>query len=213
MAKLDWNNIDKKLTDDLNTILAEYIPGLMRSFELRTIIYNYMVNNFTYLEDGKKPSSEMKNTVFEHVGSFHNLARYYKLLLEKVNIPAYYVTYLGKDNKVYGFNLIYDEDNNTFVFDDVTLGILNKDNESYFNYDINKAHKYNQGVVKDKDNCYMHLIDEEFVYVFLFKKEKPKTDIIKKLIKNRNKAKKYLNNNKIEFERSFEDTEKRKGSR
>ena len=211
MAKLEWNNIDEKLSQDLENILAEYIP--MDNLEKREIIYNYIVDNFKYEEAGKKPSSELVKTVFEHTGSFHDLAMYYKLLLEKANIPAYYVTYLGEDKKIYGFNLIYNEDNKTFSFDDVTLGIINKDKHNYFNYDITKAHQFKQGIVKDKNNCYMNLIEEEYFHLYLFKKLKPKTDIVKLLIKKREKAKKYLNNNKIELELVFEDNEKRKGSR
>ena len=214
MAKLDWNNIDKKLTKDYETILADYIPrDCFTKADFRKIIYSYMVNNFQYRADTNKPAKELNDMIFDHVGSIQNLARYYKLLLEKADIPAYYVTFKGEDGKVFAFNLVFDEDNNTFSFDDVTFGILNKDINSYFDFDINKAHEYHQGIVKDIDSCYMELIPEEFVYVYLFKKEKPKTDIIKRLIKNRENAKKYINDNKVEIECHFDDTEKRKGSR
>ena len=192
MTLLNRTEVRKKIKRDLREIFEEYVPETMSNFDKRKVVYDYMVNNFeynTYLydtiiyrmkhKDGTyRPhrATELADTVFNHRGISHSLAQYYKLALEDLGIPTYYVTYMGKDGIIRGLNLVYDKNNSKypFSFDDVALGIINKDSTKYFNYDLKKANYFDQGTERINGSLFWHIADETYINIYLHEVGRPR---------------------------------------
>ena len=242
MGLINRDELKSKTEADLKKIFSEYIVDTLSNYEKRKIIYNYVVNNFKYdnylfekykyifennIRNGKHFASEVEDTMRNHKGISHNLSIYYKFLLEAAGIPAYYVTYHDENDFIYGLNLVYDGElpdpnakrflfNNVsyddFSFDDVTLGIKNKNSKDFFAYDIRKAEKYGQGTVHIKSGYFWNIIDEPYFYIYIFenKRPKPKTKIVEYLISLRSNADTFLNNNRIAHDYQSNDKNKTK---
>ena len=225
-----WGIVRDKVKTDIENIFKGVDVNSLSFINKRKMIYDYMVNNFTidtYLADSIKyarstgvrnfyhHANELKRTAFDHQGLSFGLSVYYKFLLEEVGIGSYYVSY-KKDNDKFGLNLIFqeknkndiifdDEDNDQYYFDDVYLGILNKNTEKYFNYNIDTANKYGQGVDYLNNSMHWFITDESYICRCLFEVKKSFSKINTSLKTNSNNAMNYLNHYKNYYDAFIPD--------
>lgn len=215
-----WGIIHNKVKDDIALIFKNTDIDSLSFNNKRKMIYDYVVNNFnidTYLEDSIKyakkigargfikNADELKKTAFDHLGLSFGISLYYKLLLEEVGIPSYQVSYKYEDEK-YLLNLIlndnnnkeiiFDDDVNEYCFDDVFSAIKYRQNDKYFNYNLDTANKYGQGVEYLNDSMCWYIIDERYLCRCLYEVKKSFSKVNNKLISNFNNATTFLNHNK-----------------
>lgn len=89
----------------------------------------------------------------------------YKLLLEKIGIYSICINCMIKyEDEFIGhqLNLVYNEESNTFSFDDVTFGIIKQTNE-YFDYDSPEELEELQGLKPIYKNIKWLILDEELI--------------------------------------------------
>ena len=104
------------------------------------------VDNMNY-EKGRNPYLELESVINNHVGICNGISQYYKLLLEINGIYSVCVICDNMTPRNHQINLVYDDENKTYSFDDVTSAIIDKEKkESCFDYDIEMAKELNQGI-------------------------------------------------------------------
>ena len=156
-----WNELSKKqidnmLNETIKLIFFNYDIAKMTKYEKRKRIYEYLVCKKKYNEEyfsnilknyiEKDPKKRFSRNLMEEFleplisdkGICNGFSQIYKLLLEKVGIYSICINCMIKHNNQFvghQLNLVYDEETNTFSFDDVTFGIIKQDKEEYFDYD------------------------------------------------------------------------------
>ena len=84
--------------------------------------------------------------MYDKNGICNSISQYYKLLLEEVGIYSLCVICDDTTDVNHQLNLVYDEDNDTYSFDDITSVIVKKgDANQYFDYNLENANSYGQG--------------------------------------------------------------------
>ena len=244
MAVSLWERLHEKIKNDINNIFAKYDLNKLSDMEKRRIIYNYLINNLEYDKDlffkiaasklglteryKRNVPQELYDTAFKHKGVCNGIAGYYKLILDELKIPSYYVvcncvedmknheqeitdygfkiTDLNEyENIGHALNLVYDKELATYSIDDISLGIINQDSTNYFAYDVKKAHLFKQGLSDVLRNMKWLIIDE--AYIDAISGRRGNTDIRKYLINNKAKANLFLRENNRVINVSVDDTE------
>ena len=186
--EINWNNIhEEQINNLLDKILEEIkIDNNLTKYENRKQIYNHLIKtklyDYEYFEgilknyhekDVKKrfarnPKKEFLSPLITNKGICNGFAQIYKLLLEKVGIYSICINCMIKHgNEFVGhqLNLVYDEESNTFSFDDVTFGIIKHTNE-YFDYDNPEELEEMQGLKPIYKDIKWMILDEEVIYNF-----------------------------------------------
>ena len=162
MEKGNWFEIREKLQITLEEIFYNNNNlDNLSCYEKRKIIFDFLCDNIMYdyellqkIRDfniSKKPVSrnsflELSNVIDRKIGICNAISQYYKLLLEQVGITSYCVICDDGTPVRHQLNLVYDNDYETYSFDDITSVIVNRGTkEEYFDYDLEMAHVFNQG--------------------------------------------------------------------
>lgn len=170
MKQGNWNNINSYLIEKVNIIFKDYNISELSDYEKRKIIFEYLCSNISYDYDllekiknfnlYKKPVVrelylELENVIYNNKGICNAISQYYKLLLEKVGVKALCVVCDDSTDVFHQLNVVYDKENDSYSFDDVTSVIVNRGTvEKFFDYDIEMASTYNQGNRKVYDDNY-----------------------------------------------------------
>lgn len=194
-----WEETKKVLELENEKIFENFDINKLSNYEKRKIIFEYLCSKLKYdfakLESIRKKekrdlSEELAKVIFEYEGVCNAIAQYYKLLLEINGIYSACVVCVEpmvENNQItyqgHQLNLVYDEENNIYSFDDITMTIIEQClGDKYFDYDLKSAHEYGQGI---KNIDYIEekwwILPTEFVYAFF---ERTDTDYLKFGIEN-----------------------------
>ena len=105
-------------------------------------------------------------------------------MLEEVGIKSYCVICDDGTLVNHQLNMVYDEEKDTYSFDDITNVIVgSKDLSTFFDYDLETANSLNQGNEEILDDNKWVILEEEYIS-YLVGKESPKYKTIDKLPSN-----------------------------
>lgn len=182
----NYKEISNKLDYEISKIFQSYNLDTLSQFEKRKIIFDYCVNEIKYdkqklleikfqktnpyFKIERNPYFELESVINNKIGICNAISQYYKLLLEKVSIYSCCINcIIYHDNEKLGhqLNLVYNSDK-TFSFDDVTLAILEKE-DNYFNFDMNDAKnkKEKYGIEPIYDNNKWMILNEEYINLII----------------------------------------------
>jgi len=174
---LTQKEIDNLLNNMINIIFQKENIEELSKLKKRKKIYDYLVNNKEYdyelfegifnnyhETDRKKITSrnlpqEFIEPLITNKGICNGFAQVYKLLLEKIGIYSMCINCaIEYKNEYVGhqLNIVYNDETDTYSFDDITFGIQNNSTYDYFNYDnpeekgqgIGPITKYNSKDIK-----------------------------------------------------------------
>ncbi|MDD6224424.1 MAG: hypothetical protein PUB18_05450 [bacterium] len=179
MEKVDWDKIRMKLQNILKKIFYNCDFENLSNYEKRKMIFEYLCNHLSYdyemlnnirqFHEGKKnisrnPFLELSNVIDKKIGICNAISQYYKLLLEEVGITAYCVICDDGTQVNHQLNLVYDDEQKTYSFDDITSVIVGRGIiEEYFDYDIETANFFNQGNVEIIDDKKWVILPEDYI--------------------------------------------------
>jgi len=188
-----WEEIDKKITLKIEQIFKNKPIYTMSSYERRKTIFEYLCNNVTYdhelLQDielakyfneklSRNPTTELMSVVDKQHGICNAISQYYKLLLEKVGVKSYCVICDDQTEINHQLSLVYNDETNTYSFDDVTSVIVKRGTqEEYFDYDVEQARKLGQGTRILLTHQYFTFLTEEYIDYVVKRKQHPYTTI------------------------------------
>lgn len=199
MEKGNWSEIRKQLQNTLKEIFYKYDLENLSDYKKRKVIFEFLCKNISYdyellkeIRDfhiNKKKVSrdsflELSNVMNNRIGICNAISQYYKLLLEEMGITSYCVICDDGTPVKHQLNLVYDDYNKTYSFDDVTSVIVGRGTkEEYFDYDLESAYLFNQGNVEVfKDKKWFILPDGYINY--LIGREKEPTILLEQLPNN-----------------------------
>jgi len=190
----NYEEIDKKIENKINEIFNDTNITSLSQYEIRKRIFEHLIDSIEYDHDlldkiefnkkniskkfSRNPYEEFETVMNEKKGVCNGIAQYYKLLLEKVGIYAFcincMISYNG-EQLGHQLNLVYDYENKTFSFDDVTMAILNPNKDkkmTYLDFDLEEANEKNEkyGMRPLYDNILWQILSEEYINLLLGRK-------------------------------------------
>lgn len=184
-----WEEIDKKLNLKIKQIFKHKPIHTMSSYERRKTIFEYLCNNVTYdhelLQDielakyfneklSRNPTTELMSVVDKQHGICNAISQYYKLLLEKVGVKSYCVICDDQTEINHQLSLVYNDETNTYSFDDVTSVIVERGTQDeFFDYDVEQARKLGQGTRILLTHQYFTFLTEEYIDYVVKRKQHP----------------------------------------
>lgn len=131
-----------KSVDDIENYIRE--NNVTNPNIIRYIYHRYNNKLFHRKRD---PAEELQKMITNHTGVCNSIAQYYKLLLEHNGIYSVCVICDNMLPKNHQINLIYDDETDTYSFDDVTTAILSHESrDKCFDYDLESAKDIKQGI-------------------------------------------------------------------
>ena len=96
---------------------------------------------------GRDLAQELIDTIYNKRGISNSISQYYKLLLEHNDIYSVCVICDNLNLRNHQINLVYDDESDTYSFDDITSAIVKiADKDKCFDYDYDSARELNQGL-------------------------------------------------------------------
>ena len=206
----NWDFVKDNLTMSISIIFNEFDIGNLTFYEKRNIIFRYLCNTLNYDYDllaqikkfqiGKNklvrdPIRELYSVIKNKKGICNAISQYYKLLLEMVGIKSYCVICDDSTEVNHQLNLVYDSDNDSYSFDDITSVIVGRGTiEDYYDYDLQFANLVNQGNKKIMNDQNFVILPEEYIN-YLVDRKISLTNTLERIpdnivsIKNKSKAK------------------------
>lgn len=189
MSAEKWANVENELNKIYYEIFKNENINDLDLYTKRKIIYDYFSSNIQYdyellnkikmrLLDqnyrvSRDPHLEIDSIFKYKKGICNAISQVYKLLLEKVGIYSLCVICDDGSDVRHQLNLVYDEENNTFSFDDITNAIINKsDKEKFFDYDMEDANLYNQGNKVVFNNQNWMCLPTDYIYCIVGREDK-----------------------------------------
>ncbi len=198
---LKWIDLTEQQIDQLFNNLIEEIfkdedMNTLSKLKKRKIIYNYLVNNKQYDKEymngiysnyhnrtnknrfARNLQQEFLHPLLTEKGVCNGFTQIYKVLLEKIGIYSMCLNCAVEYNNVYighQLNLVYNDESDTYSFDDITFGIQNNTTEGYFDYD-NPEEKL-QGVgpitIFNSNEIKWTVLDDEYVNFYMKRDSAP----------------------------------------
>lgn len=95
----------------------------------------------------RNPFKELLFVMNKHIGVCNSISQYYKLLLEYNDIYSVCVICDNNTPKNHQVTLVYDQDTDSYSFDDVSTAVISKIlRDKCFDYDLRTAKDINQGI-------------------------------------------------------------------
>ncbi len=184
MYEFDSRWFEQKLNEMNNLIFNGYEIDKLTNIEKREMIFDYLMKNIKYdynllniivnnefnknLIIPRDLSNEIMNVVINKKGVCNSISQVYKLLLEKVGIYAVCVVTDNSQRVLHQLNLVYNKDEDSYSFDDITSVIVGMGSkEKFFNYDLEDACKLGQGKKNVIDDKKWVAFDTETIYVIV----------------------------------------------
>lgn len=162
MCEFNSELFEKKLNEITDLIFYGYNMDDLTVMKKRKMIFDYLIFNIKYdynllntivnNENNKDTivprnlSSEIMSVVIDKKGVCNAISQVYKLLLEKVGIYSMCVICDNLQEVSHQLNLVYNKDENSYSFDDITSVIVGMgSSEDFFNYDLDEANRLGQG--------------------------------------------------------------------
>jgi hypothetical protein len=193
---LTEQQIDQLFNDMIEEIFKEEDINKLSKFEMRKIIYNYLVNNKQYDHEymegiysnyhnrtnknkfSRNLMQEFMHPLITEKGVCNGFAQIYKVLLEKIGVYAMCLNCAVEFNNEYvghQLNLVYDDEFDTYNFDDITFGIQNNTTEEYFNYE--NPEEKTQGIgpltTFDSKEIKWAVVGDEYVNLYMKRDSSP----------------------------------------
>ena len=209
--------INRKIEEKITEIIHDTNISLQ---EKRKTIFEYLCKNITYDNNlldkikfnsmrtsiyrySRNPYIEFETVMNNQIGVCNGISQYYKLLLEKIGIFSFCINSIIFNNGEpigHQLNLVYNEEEQTFSFDDITMGVLSKDKMmSYFDFDIieanNKIEKYGTAPITDKQKWL--ILSEDYLNIIY---GRTKNTLKQEVLKNIDETKILIINNE-DFEK------------
>ena len=181
------DDIENELNETIGIIFSDEDIMNLSSYEIRQKIFNYLTHSLSYdyealekikstAEGGKRftrnAQVEFQNVVFNKIGICNAISQFYKLLLEKVGIKSYCVICDDGTSVGHQLNLVYDDANDCYSFDDVTSVIVGRGSEQdYFDYDLESAHLFGQGNRNILNDEYYLFLWEDYINFVVMRNE------------------------------------------
>lgn len=162
----NWEEIHPKIQEEIRYIFKDYVEVELSSYEKRKIIFDHlcrtltydieMLNNIKLQKQGairlvRDPLQEILSVMNDRKGICNAIAQYYKLLLEEVGVFSMCVICDDTTEVNHQLNLVYDEENDSYSFDDITSVIVKRGtNSQFFDYDLDDAHELMQGTKENQ---------------------------------------------------------------
>jgi hypothetical protein len=206
----DWKFLQENLVSTIRIIFNGYDINDLNSYEKRKIIFEYLTNTLNYDYDmlekireckvfktklRRAPIEELFSVINNKIGICNAISQYYKLLLEILDVKSYCVICDDGTEVNHQLNMVYDSDNNSYSFDDITSVIVGKGTiEDYFDYDLQFAKSVNQGNKNILDDQSFIILPEDYIN-YLVNREISMSDTLERLpdnivsIKHKSKSK------------------------
>ena len=206
----NWKDVQDNLTKTINIIFNGYEINNLSYYEKRKMIFEYLTNTLNYDYDLlnqiknfeiykskiiRDPIKELNSVINNNIGICNAISQYYKLLLEVVGIKSYCVICDDGTEVNHQLNLVYDSDNDSYSFDDITSVIVGRGTiEDYYDYDLQFAHSVNQGNKKIMNDQSFVVLPEDYIN-YLVNREISLSETLKRLpenilsVKNKSKSK------------------------
>lgn len=179
METANWTEIKLKLQNKLNEIFGNSNIENLSDYEKRKIIFEYLCNNLSYdydllndikdANEGKKRISrnsylELFSVINDNKGICNAISQYYKLLLEELGIISYCVICDDGTSVKHQLNLVYDNELETYSFDDITSVIVKRGTlEEYFDYNLEFANSIKQGNIEILGSNKWVILPEDYI--------------------------------------------------
>lgn len=206
----NWKDVQDNLAKTINIIFNGYDISNLSYYEKRKMIFEYLTNTLNYDYDLlnqiknfeinkskiiRDPIKELNSVINNNVGICNAISQYYKLLLEVVGIKSYCVICDDGTEVNHQLNLVYDSDNDSYSFDDITSVIVGRGTtEDYYDYDLQFAHSVNQGNKNIMNDQSFVVLPEDYIN-YLVNREISLSETLKRLpenilsVKNKSKSK------------------------
>lgn len=180
----NWN----QASEELNKIIFEVFKGInineLDFYTKRKMIFEYLCNNVAYdyellgkikanqldhnIRVSRSNYLEIESVLQNRKGVCNAIAQVYKLLLEKVGIYSLCVICDDSTDVKHQLNLVYDEELDSFSFDDITSVIVNRGTlDDFFDYDLEDAIKNKQGTKIAANDRHWLILPTNVVYYFV----------------------------------------------
>lgn len=176
----NWNKLNEKLNCIDEIIFKSYEKDKLSDYEKRKIIFDYLCNHLSYdykylerlikiskreVEDTyRNPYKEIESVIYNNIGVCNGIAQFYRILLELNGIYSLCVICDNGMEVGHQLNLVYDRENDSYSFDDVTSVIVGVDSaDNLFDYDKEYASSIGQGnkrILDEEDGEWMFLTSE-----------------------------------------------------
>ena len=205
-------NLKSKINETIRHIFKNVDLSLLSAYQKRETIFSYLCGSLKYdlniLEKihnnavnktkiVRNPREELKDVVFNNKGICSSISQYYKLLLEEVGIKSYCVICDDGTPVNHQLTLVYDIENDSYSFDDVTSVIVGRgEKKDFFDYDIVQAKSKGQGNKEIMDSEQFVVLPEDYIN-YLLSREKSPIQTIEKLPLNISSVKDVLQTKEI----------------
>ena len=206
----NWEILKNNLENTKNIIFKDYNINNLSSYEKRKIIFEYLANTLNYdysllqqIKNNKinkdkivrNPIKELYSIINNKIGICNAISQYYKLLLEIEGIKSYCVICDDGTEVNHQLNLVYDSDNDSYRFDDITSVIVGRGTkEDFFDYDLQFANLVNQGNKYIMNDQSFVVLPEDYIN-YLVNRKISLTETLERLpenilsVKNKSKSK------------------------
>ena len=174
-----WEDIQDSVEIAIKQIFKDKPIYTLSDYERRKIIFEHLTKTLEYDFDhlnalkraqannekiSRDPTQELLSVINADYGICNGISQYYKLLLERIGIKAHCVICDDTTEINHQMVLVYNQETDTYSFDDVTGVIVGRGtNEEYFDYDVETANKYGQGLKSIfEERCFV-ILPEEYI--------------------------------------------------
>lgn len=189
--------MEDKLNKLLYKIFKNHNIDNMTHYEKRKTIFKYLANNISYDEDLlnkiknksiiREPKKEILDVLDNNKGICNSISQVYMLLLEKIGIESICICCDDSTDVYHQLNIV--KDNDDFSFDDITYAIFSENKLDRFNYTVEKANEFEQGLKEVYDLGYWVIIPPSLIYASLGKPHNDDIEDFKKFVDNINDVK------------------------
>lgn len=191
----DWNQIKIKLQNKISEIFKDCSLDDLSSYEKRKMIFEHLCHELSYdyalldkIKDSannkfklsRNPYLELASVIDHNIGICNAISQYYKLLLEQVGVACYCVICTDGTDVPHQLCLLYNEETGNYSFDDVTSVIVDRGTISqFFDYDMDAAREYNQGLEQIMESGCWFLLPEDYINYIVGRKVSPNQGLSK----------------------------------
>ena len=139
----DWEYISDSVDDAIEEIFKYRPIHSLSDYERRRIIFEHLTETLEYDFDqldvikkgiiekkrpSRNPTQELMSVINANLGICNGISQYYKLLLERIGIKSHCVVCDDGTEINHQIVLVYNQDTDTYSFDDVTGVVVGRGN-------------------------------------------------------------------------------------
>ena len=175
----EWDYIETSVDMEIEEIFKYKPIHTLSDYERRKVIFEHLTKTLEYDFDQleaiktaqverktlrRNPHIELMSVINANYGICNGISQYYKLLLERIGITAHCVVCDDGTEVNHQMVLVYNEDTDTYSFDDITSVIVGRGTvEEYFDYDLDGARRHGQGNKKIYEDRHFVVLPEEYI--------------------------------------------------